>query len=130
MKGSRVALTVFLISSLVFILRETRILWGIEGLEIFDLACWGLPFSESSYALQNGVALGTALSMVLALWIIRRSDGHVSPSGEPGESFSEERTLDRSHAEPGETEGKRKHPFEMVNKNWKLVKLKERKGRG
>jgi len=63
----RVAQILVVIGIVIFCLRESRILWGIEGLEYFDLAYWGIHISDEIYTLQN--MIGIVGGIIALLWV-------------------------------------------------------------
>lgn len=113
----RIVQVIVVLVIVAFVLRESRIFWGIEELKIFDLAYWGVNITAEIYTLQN---LGMIWGGLILLVLLSRLDSSKvlsntehAPEKKSGLSTRDNR---RERKKAPAT-----HPFEMVNKEWKLV---------
>jgi len=98
----------------MFGLRESRILWGVEGLEYFDLAYWGIKISEGTYTLQN--MIGILGGIILLLWLTQSRSPEIVLSQyviHAPDSFSGRNP--KRHIE-GQREKKSESPLKLVFK--------------
>lgn len=102
-----------------FVIRESRILWGIREFEIFDLGFWGIEISDLVYTLQNTVVVAGGL---IALVMLRKGSPKVQTRREDPASFSHAPSMSQRDArDPSSEKGRERSPFEMANKKWKVV---------
>lgn len=122
----RVAQVVVLFVIVVFAVRESRILWNVEGLEIFDLAYWGINISDAVYTAQNLFMFwgGIIVLILLRRWESPEVLSEHAPAREKKtpKSSSPRRRKERDKAPDDESE---KNPFTMVNNQWRKVEFKE-----
>ncbi|UCG50878.1 MAG: hypothetical protein JSW58_11840 [Candidatus Latescibacterota bacterium] len=100
----------------VFLLRESRILWGVPTFDMFDLSRYGVPYNECEYEWTNG--LGTGVAVALFFHVVRRS-----PKVSLSRSESERPVSDNSSPSSTTRRDKISNPFELVESRWKKVDL-------
>ena len=109
-----------------FVVRESRLLRGIEDFKYFDSGYWGINISDEVYTLQNMISI-CGLFIVL-IYLIRRHSLKVQ-TREP-QLYAPVYVM-LGEAQPRSGKGREKaptDPFEMVNpKRWRLVSPQDEK---
>jgi len=129
-KRRRIIQGLLILVIVAFAVRELRLLWNVEGFEIFDLAFWGIKISDEVYTSQNLFMFwGSIITLILISMLKRDSPKVLSVSEHAPDPSGDDPSQDESPRQKrGEREKSPKDsPFTDINKEWKVVFPKEEK---
>lgn len=121
----RILQVLLILIIVVFAVRESRILWNVEGLEIFDLAFWGVNISDEAYTAQNLLMFWGAIIVLILLSRWKPPEVLSTRSQKKTSKKSSTPRRRKEREKESKNEKKSDDPFELINKKWTKVEPKE-----